>query len=265
MINSTVQTKTFHIWEGIYHDFQSAVKDSKGAGFGGVVYRTRSLLAAKECIAALNLKQPIPAFHKQRSTYLPLTVAMMLRGKKQLNILDFGGGLGIGYMTLAESIPAELNRIVYKIVEVSEVCRSGMDLHSAGGVMYVSDLPTDAQFDLIHASSSIQYIENWQELLTKFAALRPEYILLSDVFAGSIRTYVTLQNYYESKIPHWFLNLDELLAIFDCHGYSLAMKSYATSRRLDAQDTLHMPNFPEDMRLTQSLHLLLQRKNLWAV
>ena len=185
MTNTTAQIKPFHIWEGIYPDFQSAVADAKGAGFSGEVYRTRSLQAATECLAALKSEQPIPAFHKQRSTHLPLTVAMILGDKKQVSILDFGGGLGIGYMTLAESIPVDLKRIEYNIVEVPEVCRSGMGLHAVG-VMYTSDLPTAAKFDLIHAASSFQYIEHWQDLLAKFAALRPEHILLSDVFAGSV-------------------------------------------------------------------------------
>jgi putative methyltransferase (TIGR04325 family) len=258
MTNTTDQIKPFHIWEGIYPDFHSAVAESKGAGFSGEVYRRRYIQAATECLVALKSDKPIPAFHKQRSTHLPLTVAMMLGGKKQVDILDFGGGLGIGYMTLAECIVTDLKRIEYTIVEVPEVCQSGMDLH-AGRVMYTSVFPTAAKFNLIHAASSIQYIEDWQGLMAKFAAIKPEYILLSDVFAGSIKSYVTLQNYYESKIPHWFLNLNELLDTFNSYGYRLAMKSYSTSRRLDVEDTLPMTNFPEDFRLTQSLHLLLQK------
>ena len=259
MNNPEDQIKPFQIWEGNYSDFQSAVADAKGAGFNGEIYRTRSLQAATECLAALKSDRPIPAFHKQRSTHLPLTVAMMLGNKKQLNILDFGGGLGIGYMTLVESIPADLNKIKYTIVEVPEVCQIGMELHSSGEITYKTDLPTDAKFDLIHAASSLQYIEHWQGLFAKFATLKPEYILLSDVFAGAIKSYVTLQNYYESKIPHWFLNLNEILATSSSHGYRLVMKSYATSRRLDAEDTLPMANLSKNLRLTQSLHLLLQK------
>ena len=133
MTNTTDQIKSFYIWEGIYPDFQSAVAEARGAGFSGEVYRKRSLQAATECLAAIESDQPIPAFHKQRSTHLPLTVAMILGDKKQVNILDFGGGLGIGYMTLAESIPADLKRIEYNIVEVPEVCQSGMGLHARGG------------------------------------------------------------------------------------------------------------------------------------
>lgn len=206
MTNTTDQIKPFYIWEGSYPDFQSAAANAKGAGFGSDVYRKRSLQAATECLAALKSDQPIPipAFHKQRSTHLPLTVAMMLGDKEQINILDFGGGLGIGNMTLAESMPADLKRIDYTIVEVLEVCQSGMNLHAGGGVMYTSDLPTATKFDLIHAASSVQYVVHWQDLIAKFSVLKPEYILLSDVFAGAIKSYVTLQNYYESRIPHWF-------------------------------------------------------------
>ena len=120
-------------------------------------------------------------------------------------------------------------------------------------------MPATGKIDLIHAASSLQYIEHWKDLIANFAALKPDYILLSDVFAGSIKSYVSLQNYYESKIPHWFLNLNELLESLNCNGYRLSMKTYVTSRRLNAEDILPMENFPEDSRLTQTLHLLLQK------
>ncbi|RLS97971.1 MAG: hypothetical protein DWI13_03595 [Planctomycetota bacterium] len=78
MTNNTIETKPFHIWEGIYDSFQSAAAEAIGPGFGGEIYRKRSLVAANECLAALKAGRPIPQFHKQRSTLLPLTVAMML-------------------------------------------------------------------------------------------------------------------------------------------------------------------------------------------
>jgi hypothetical protein len=37
------------------------------------------------------------------------------------------------------------------------------------------------------------------------------------------------------------------------------MKSFTTSRRLGADDTLPMAGFPETHRLAESLHLLLRR------
>lgn len=139
-----------------------------------------------------------------------------------------------------------------------EVCRIARELHD-GGAVYTSELPTTPHFDLIHAASSFQYVEHWQELVAKFVALEPEYILLSDVFAGEFKSFVTLQNYYESKIPHWFLSLNELLKTFSVLGYGLIMKSYVTSRRLDAEDVLPMENFPEELQLKQTFHLLFRK------
>lgn len=248
----------FHIWEGVFDSFPAAATLAAGLGFKGETYRQRSLSAARECLEALKAGRPIPNFHKQRSTLLPPIVALMLGDRQRVRILDFGGGLGIGYMTLAESLANDLERVDYSIVEVAEVCAVGRQLFE--GVSYLSALPAAGSYDLVHAASSLQYVERWQDLIERFAALDSRYILLSDVFAGAMDTFVTLQNYYESRIPHWFLNLEELLATCAKLGYRLAMKTYTTSRRLTTEDVLPMDNFPEELRLQQSLHLLLQQR-----
>jgi putative methyltransferase (TIGR04325 family) len=253
-------TEEFNIWEGIYGSFHDAGSDAIGPGFGGDVYRARALNVAYECLAALNTGRQIPSFHKQRSTLLPPVAAMMLGSKNPLRILDFGGGLGIGYMTLSESISHHSGAIEYTIVEITEVCEAGRGLLSGkGAVAYLDSLPSQGKFDLVHSASALQYIEDWQQALKSLSGYGAEYILLSDVFAGSIPTFVTLQNYYGSRIRHWFLNFDELLKLVSSLGYQLVMKSFVNSRRLGAEDILPMGNFPASHRLEQSLHLLLRR------
>jgi len=252
-------TETFHIWDGIYDSFQEAGSDAVGPGFNGDIYRARALNAAHECLAALNTSRPIPPFHKQRSTLLPPVAAMMLESAHPLQILDLGGGLGIGYMTLVESIPQYTERGHYTIVEVPEICDVGRGLFLGRGVTYLDSLPSQGKFDLVHSASTLQYIEDWQQTLKSLSDYNPRYILLSDVFAGSIPTFVTLQNYHGSRIRHWFLNLDELLKLVSSLGYHLVMKSFVHSRRLGVEDILPMDNFPASHRVEQSLHLLLRR------
>lgn len=260
MTDNVENNNSFNIWEGVYKTFQEAKSESFGLGFSGDVYLARSLVAAKECLDSLRAKEPIPQFHKQRSNMLPPVVALVL--KERVSILDFGGGLGIGYMTLLESIPDAANKVHYSILEVPEVCDAGEQLHDKGQITYLSSLSHLKKYDIVHAASSLQYLENWNQWVSVIAALRPRYILLSDVFAGSIDSFVTLQNYYGSRIPHWFLNLNELLNTFDGYGYQLIMKSSVGSRRLNHLDTLPMDNFPESMRLCESLHLLFEAKNI---
>lgn len=251
-------TKEFNIWEGIYASFKDAAPYSTGPGFNGDVYRTRSLNVAHECLAALKINKPIPSFHKQRSTILPTVVAMMLESRDKLKILDFDGGLGIGYMTLVESIPQYAERIHYEIVEVPEICKVERELFLRK-VTYSDILPSKSEFDLVHSASALQYIEDWPKVLKLLDGYNAKHILLSDVFAGSIPTFVTLQNYYGSRIRHWFLNFEELFSTISSLGYQLAMKSFVSSRRLGVEDTLPMENFPESHRLEQSLQLLLSR------
>lgn len=119
------QTTLFFIWDGIYASFQEAAHVQTGRGFSGDTYRIRAQAAAQECLSALKAGDPIPQFHKQRSGLLPITVAMMLGKSKRIRVLDFGGGFGIGYMTLMESIGADIERVEYVIVEVPEICDIG--------------------------------------------------------------------------------------------------------------------------------------------
>jgi putative methyltransferase (TIGR04325 family) len=259
--NSSVDSKLpeFRIWEGIYDSFGDADADAIGPGFRGCVYRGRALNVASECLAALNTGRPIPPFHKQRSALLPPVAAMMLERKSPLRILDLGGGLGIGYMTLAESISHHAKLIEYTIVEVPEICEAGRGLFSGERVTFVGSLPSQGKFDLVHSASALQYIEDWQQVLRSLSGYGAEYMLFSDVFAGSIPTFATLQNYYGSRIPHWFLNLDELLEIVASTGYRQVMKSFVNSRRLETEDVIPMDNFPQTHRLEQTLHLLVRR------
>jgi len=254
-------SEEFNIWEGIYGSFRDALPAAAGPGFGGDTYRARSLSAARECLGALDAGRPIPQFHKQRSTLLPVVAGMMLKHGGRLRILDFGGGLGIGYMTLRESIVHDSASIDYTIVEIAEVCAAGRELLPVGEVTYLDSLPVQGEFDLVHSASALQYIEDWSQVLKVLSGYRAQYILLSDVFAGAVPTFVTLQIYYASRIRHWFLNLDELLAVFASAGYHLVMKSFVSSRRRGVEDILPMNNFPASHRLEQTLHLLLRRNS----
>lgn len=251
-------SKPLHIWEGIYRDYAAAERDAAGPGFSGDTWRERSTRAAQECLDALSSKSAIPSFHKQRSTGLPFVAATMVDPRKRLRVLDFGGGLGIGYMTLAEAIPRASLDVDYTILEIPPVCSAGRALHG-NSVTYVDALPTTTTYDIVHSASAIQYVADWQALLLGLGSLGASVILLSDVFAGSFSSFVTLQNYYGSRIPHWFMNMDELLTVMAKSGYHLTMKSDVHARRLDIDDVLPMPNFPESHRLDRALHMLFRR------
>ena len=251
-------SEQIQIWQGVFSSFSEAANSSIGPGFSGVVWKDRQAAVMQEIVTALKAKKPIPLFHKQRITCLPPVVAMLLSSCRKVRILDFGGGLGVGYAVLLETIPFASERIEYCVVELPPVCDEAKWFSSEESIQFVHDLPTNEDFHLIYSSSAIQYVEDWRGILESLAAYGAKYLLLSDVFAGDIPGFVTLQNYYGSRIPHWFINLDELVSVAAENGYELMMKTVSTSRRLGADDILPMNNFPPEYRLDYSLHLLLR-------
>ena len=248
----------FFIWEGVFENFKIAQDYADGFGFSGETYNSRAYDAATECIISLNSNIPIPFFHKQRSVMLPPIVSMMLNQKFKIDILDFGGGLGIGYMTLKESILNSNEKINYTILELPQICKEGNALHNEE-INFVDTFSNLKTFDLVHSSSAIQYIEDWKNLVNQFCSFNAEHILMSDVFAGNFKTFVTLQNYYSNKIPHWFFNYEEFVESFNKNGYSLNMRTYVSAKRLNYEDELPMNNFEENCRLKYTSHMLFSK------
>ena len=73
--------------------------------------------------------------------------------------------------------------------------------------------------------------------------LHEKTLFLSDVFVGKIPTFVSLQRYYESTIPHWFINFNEFNDIFINNGYKLILKRETVTKRLNYKNKLPMQNF----------------------
>ena len=251
-------TEKFNIWEGIYENFEIAEQFCQGSGFDSETWNEQSLKVALECLECLESKRQIPQFYKQRSNLLPPIVALLLINKPFIRILDYGGGLGIGYMTLLESITNIETKIDYTVIELPQIVQQLKTIIPK--INAIETLPISEKFDLVHSASAIQYIDDWKGLFIKLFKNNPDFILLSDVFAGPIPDFVTLQNYYGNKIKSWFLNLDQFVLFFSENGYNLIMKSSVTSKRKDNEDVLPMDNFPETHKIKYTLHLLFVKK-----
>jgi putative methyltransferase (TIGR04325 family) len=249
----------FHIWEGVYPSFAEA--RAVGAGFNGPTHKARATAAARAALDSVRAGKPIPLLLKQRSAVLPPVVACALSQSPAIRVLDFGGGLGIGYLALLESIPQISSNLDYQVVDLPEVCASGRALfHGLENISFAEALPPVVpRPTLVYSSSAIQYVESWRNLLEKLTSYRADAILLSDVFAGNIPTFCSLQNYYDSKVPQWFFNIDELVECVAAGGYRLQMKTRAVVTLLDREDGPPMDNFPATHRIPETLHLLFQQ------
>lgn len=248
----------FKIWDGVWALFAEA--PAFGPGFNGPIWLNRSIEAARDAERLLETSEPLDYALRQRYALLPTITALLLGEKPRVRILDFGGGLGIGFIVLAKTVQEARNRLDYVVVEGKTICQAGRELFAGKlGPTFTSELRDDEPYDIVHTASTIQYIEDWKGLIASLADYRARYLVLADAFVGNVGSYVTLQKYYDSRLRHWMVNRDEMVGEVQRHGYTLALQSVCDARSLGRYGPLPMQNFPPEMRIDHSAHLLFRR------
>ncbi len=244
-----------HIWEGIYRSFAEA--PAVGDGFEGKTWGERSSLRALGLRQAAQEQRTIPSIVAYPASLLPFLAALIYQQQGHLRILDFGGALGYTYFPVICALPDSLG-VDYHIVDTPLIVRIGEAMFADDDrITFHESLPDLLkEVDIVHIGSSLQYIEDWRGTLAALTAYHPLTFLFTDLPAGDIPTYVTLQNYYESRIPCWFFNIGEVLDVMAGLGYRLAFKSTYLSTILGKQQPFPQDNFPQEYRLGYPASLL---------
>lgn len=247
------------VWEGIYQSFADA--PASGPGFSGERWRKASEKLALQTLEDERLGRPIDFSLSQRNAVLPAVVAMT-SPLARTRILDVGGGLGTGYTFLRSALRC-VDRISYDVVEVDDICRLGTAYFADyPGIRFLNDLPTQkGAYDIVYMASALQYIGAWQDFLGVIAGLDAEYVLLSDVLAARDRSFVTLQNYYESKIPAWFVSEKDLEERLAQLRYKLILELPCLPQ-IRGETKLPMSNFPDAFRVDHARHFLFQKMSV---
>jgi putative methyltransferase (TIGR04325 family) len=106
--------------------------------------------------------------------------------------------------------------------------------------------------------SSLQYIEDWVGLIGSIASLKPRYLILTDVFAGDIESFVTIQKFHEKKIRVRFHNLKEFLSTIEQLGFRLIFTSNYYTTIFDKVGPLPMKNFDKKFQLDHACQLIFK-------
>lgn len=247
------------IWEGVYASFGEA--PASGKGFDGETWISNSLqkIASLRDEAAQGCVVPPPGNY--RHCLLPLLAALVYNEQGRARILDFGGSIGFTYYQTLCGLP-QRDKLEYHIVERENVCRAGREFFKAenGGPEFFAELPQgESAYDIVYMGSAMQYVEDWKGLLARLCALSRKHLLLVDVPAGTIPTFVSVQHYYGAKIPVWFFDLREILHAADSSGYEPIFASAYQPLVLGAEQDLPMKNFEKKYRLKRACNLLFRR------
>lgn len=178
-------------------------------------------------------------------------LARAARGKPRLSILDWGGGVGY-YAEVARALLPEVV-LDYVVKELPEFVALGRALTPS--VRFESEAAAcfSRRYDLVLASSSLQYSQDWMGVLSRLAAAAQPWLFLSrlpvarhgDSFAVVQRPH---EYGYDTEYISWVLSRDAVLAEAARLGLTL-------EREFLTGGTTRHQNAPED---TETLGFLFR-------
>ncbi len=239
-------------WSGVYQRFSDV--PASGNGYFSEALTKQAQKVMQEAIVKLSTDWPVPYHLEEENSYLPLVASLVRKSNDKFNILELGGGMGIGYLSMLACLENP-GVLTYSIIDTPPVCEAGRALFKEDNrIQFHSDFPNDLDnVDIAFVKSSLQYFEDYESVLKKLASYNPEFIFFVKFAAGNNVTYVTAQrNLSGTVIPFLFLNLDTIREIMASLGYAPIYRSVLD--RYYNQD-----NFSKDHQVRKYCNILFRR------
>jgi putative methyltransferase (TIGR04325 family) len=151
-------------------------------------------------------------FHNSNLT-VAYALARAAAGKSCLRVLDWGGAIG-QHSLLAKGLFPELD-LDYACLETPTTAAAGRRI--APGVRFIEALPgPDDRYDLVMASCSLHYVEDWRGLLGRLFTATRGYVFLHQVpIVHRVSSFTFVQRPYrygyDTEYVGWCLNRQSLV------------------------------------------------------
>jgi len=150
-------------------------------------------------------------------------LALSALGRRRISLLDWGGGVGHAFALATRLLPGVT--IDYHCMDVPLLAEHGQ--HLFPDQHFSSDEEClEREYDLVVASGSLQYWEEWQHLAQRLARSTSRYLLLTSVpVIERAASFVFLQRAhsfgYETEYLGWCFNRHELVSAVEAGGLRL--------------------------------------------
>jgi putative methyltransferase (TIGR04325 family) len=156
--------------------------------------------------------------------------AEVVARRGELRILDFGGGVGVNFVNVRAALPVG-TKLHYDVVDSSaNRDRWQRSFENSTNCDFFTEIPRQS-YDVVFASSTLQYIRDWAALLTKLADVCERWIVLPRLPITSGAAFVARQNIRflngphsgetAGTIAHRFFNREELIGVLLARGFEL--------------------------------------------
>ncbi len=156
-------------------------------------------------------------------------IVNLFSAKNSCNVLDFSGGTGFIYYSIQ---PFLLNTSNVKWIcfdcnnDLLLLGKEHAEKYDYQNIEFISNFSEDIQYNILYINTSVQYIENFYQLLAdKLLLSSPSCLVFTRLLAGEIKSFVTCEAVLGYKTPCRFLNTGELITFLSWKGYSLIHSS----------------------------------------
>lgn len=238
-------------WEGVYQSAEAARSAKTLPGYDSAQYAESRSFHIIKLLKGISGTQESQTTCVDESGHFVACLAPYLTPSKKVNILDWGGGLGIEYITLRMALP-KMNLAAYNIVEVPAVVEVGQSIFkgSEHPVFFHTKTP-DINHDIVIIKTALQYLDEPFTLLKELASTKPDRIVLFDFLGGYNAPYYSVQkNLYFSgcEFVTRIGSIQEMVTKMEEFGYDLEFKSF-NSR------PFKLGKLPEEFNITKTVNL----------
>ncbi len=166
--------------------------------------------------------QTDPIFHNIMMSY-GYALGLASRLKTSISLLDWGGGIGHYYLISRALIP-DLE-IDYHCKDVPVLAEYGRELFPQAH-FYTDDSCLKRQYDLVLASTSLHYSQDWAAILRGLTRASRGYIFITQLpIVHQCRSFVMVQRPYtygyDTEYLGWCINRQEFLECAEAEGVEL--------------------------------------------
>jgi len=216
-INKLFRKKSSYIYTGKYDSLDDTrIISNNAQGYGNKKYDKRS-------INKLTFNEK---YTHGRNLIIPIIISTNSQQKKW-KIIDVGGGVNSIFSHLDRTQKLNTTCFILERKEVSNKLNSKVPEKYRKNLSYISNINQTKipKLDIAYFGSSIQYIENYQELLLDIISKTPRFIIFSEsIFTNEERDYYVLQvNMGSNTFPNRFTSQTKINSFLKNHGYTITL------------------------------------------
>lgn len=199
-------------------------------------------------------------FYEQKYVYCicaSILKCALQNQNKGVRILDIGGALGSTYLQNKKYL-SDIKCFEYIVAEQDHFAEYGHQNLEDGVLRFIKstdDWERYGKFDIILLSGSLQYISQYQEIISKIVAIRPHYIILDRIMVSDrVRICIETvpEQIYKSSYPLRIFSENQIEGFFkpdykmiECDISSVPEASYFVDGR--AESRYYVFEFREQM------------------